>query len=208
MFITLEGGEGSGKSTLAKMLAERLEDGGRSVVLTEEPTGTALGREMWRLFQDPARPPISALAELMLFEAARAQHVTEVIRPSLERGDIVVCDRFADSSIAYQGYGRELGEELVSRLNVVATGGLRPDLTLLLDVPIEAGLERARDANEAGKAADAIGEESLAFHKRVREGFLAVARQEPKRVVVIDATRALGEVMDEVWEVVGRNGDW
>ncbi len=193
---------------MAKMLAERLEDGGRSVVLTEEPTGTALGREMWRLFQDPARPPISALAELMLFEAARAQHVTEVIRPSLERGDIVVCDRFADSSIAYQGYGRELGEELVSRLNEVATGGLRPDLTLLLDVPIEAGLERARDANEAGKAADAIGEESLAFHKRVREGFLAVARQEPKRVVVIDATRALGEVMDEVWEVVGRNSDW
>ena len=202
MFITLEGGEGSGKSTVARLLAERLRESGRAVTLTEEPAGTALGRHVWGMFQHRDQAPVSPLAELLLFEAARAQHVAEVIRPALARGDVVVCDRFSDSSVAYQGYGRELGEDLVDRLNEVATGGLAPDLTLLLDVPLDVGLARAREANDGGKAADAIGEESLAFHRRVRAGFAAIARREPARVVTIDATRTLDEVADEAWKRV------
>jgi len=202
LFITLEGGEGSGKSTIARLLADKIRDAGRAVTLTEEPAGTALGKRMWEMFQGRDGTVVSPVAELLLFEAARAQHVAEVIRPALERGEVVVCARFADSSVAYQGFGRELGREVVIQLNEVATHGLAPDLTLLLDVPLEVGLGRAREANESGKVADAIGEESLAFHKRVRDGFREVARREPGRIVVVDATRALGEVLDEVWGVV------
>lgn len=202
LFITLEGGEGSGKSTIARLLADKIRDTGRAVTLTEEPTGTALGKRMWEMFQARGAAPVSPTAELLLFEAARAQHVAEVVRPALERGEVVVCDRYSDSSVAYQGFGRELGREVVIQLNEVSTGGIVPDLTLLLEVPLEVGLGRAREANEGGKAVDAIGEESLAFHKRVRDGFREVARREPGRVVVVDATRALGEVLDEVWGVV------
>ena len=204
-FLTLEGGEGSGKSTLAAELARRLQETGRRTVLTEEPGGTALGQEFWRYLRNPDSPPLSPLAELFLFEAARAQHVQEVIRPALDEGAVVICDRFADSSVAYQGVGRGLGRDLVEKLNEVATGGLKPDLTLLLDVPPQTGLARARELEHgagATKTKDAIGAETFAFHARVREGFLEIARDEPTRVSVIDAGRALDEVVAEAWGVV------
>jgi len=204
-FLTLEGGEGSGKSTLAAELGRRLEAEGRRVVRTEEPGGTPLGQQFWRYLRNPESPPLTPLAELLLFEAARAQHVEMMIRPALAEGAIVVCDRFTDSSVAYQGYGRALGAELVQTLNEIATGGLAPDLTVLLDLSPEAGLRRARSLESgdgATKTRDVIGGEADAFHQQVREGFLAIARGEPVRVVVIDASQAAAEVAEAAWGAV------
>ncbi len=172
------------------------------MVLTEEPGGTPLGEQFWQYLRDPSSPPLSPLAELFLFEAARAQHVERVIRPALAQGAVVICDRFGDSSVAYQGFGRELGRSLVEGLNAAATGGLRPDLTLLLDLPPEAGLARARSLEQgegATKVQDAIGAETLAFHQRVREGFLQIARDEPGRVMVIDAAMSAADVAAQAW---------
>jgi dTMP kinase len=204
-FLTLEGGEGSGKSTLVAELAKRLRESGLRVVLTEEPGGTSLGQEFWRYLRDPASPPLSPLAEVFLFEAARAQHVETVIRPALDAGAIVICDRFSDSSVAYQGFARGLGRQLVEELNAIATGGLRPDLTLLLDVAPETGLSRARSLEQgdgATKTRDAIGAEDVVFHQRVREGFLQIACEEPGRVCVVDATGSQEDVVAEAWGVL------
>lgn len=203
LFITLEGGEGSGKSTQARALVARLRNQGRPVCATEEPMGTPLGQAIKRLFerQAPSRSGqtiISDWAELFLFEAARAQHVRDVIRPALDRGEIVVCDRFADSTTAYQGHGRGLDMQEVETCNSIATGGLLPDLTLLFDIDPEIGLRRASDASERGdtlrKTSDSIGEETLSFHQRVREGFLAIARANPDRFVIIDASQSEADV--------------
>ena len=189
LLITLEGGEGSGKTTQANALARHLEERGRSVCVTREPGGTALGQAVLRLLRESEGGlTLTPLSELLLFEADRAQHVSGLIRPALASGKIVVCDRFSDSSLAYQGYGRGLGLELIRRLNDEATGGLSPHLTLLLDIPPEVGLARE------GAQIDVTGRESPAFHKRVREGFLALAREEPERFVVIDATLPVDEV--------------
>jgi dTMP kinase len=202
LFITLEGGEGSGKSTIAAELALRLEAEGRAVTLTEEPGGTELGRHFWTYLRG-AGEPLSPLAELLLFEAARAQHVDRVIRPALDAGRVVVCDRYIDSSVAYQGYGRGLGPELVESLNEMATGGLRPDITLLLDVPVETGLRRARSLEDAStKTRDSIGGEEASFHQRVRDGFLAIAERERGRVALIDADLLVEEVWTYCWQRV------
>ncbi len=196
VLITLEGGEGSGKSTQAGALAEFLRDEGYAVLLTEEPAGTELGRLIKGVFEQRAAgeqsAAVNAVTELFLFEAARAQHVAEVIRPALERGQVVLCDRYTDSTLAYQGYGRGLSLDHIRACNHIATGGLAPDLTLLLDVPPEVGLARA-DVRQPGqekreKARDAIGQEPQEFHRRVREGFIALAQREPARFLVIDAT--------------------
>jgi len=188
-FITLEGGEGSGKSTLAAALVCALEERGYTVCPTREPGGTQLGRAIELLFQREGSDDTPApLAELLLFEADRAQHVSEKIDPALAAGDIIVCDRFTDSSLAYQGFGRGIDLGFIRTLNEAATGGLKPHLTLLLDVPPAAGLARA------SAQTDATGRESLDFHIRVREGFLELAREEPGRFVVIDATLPFDEV--------------
>jgi dTMP kinase len=198
-FITLEGGEGSGKTTLAAALACALEERRHNVCLTREPGGTQLGRAIEQLFeQKEADDTPAPVAELLLFEADRAQHVSENIIPALAAGDIVVCDRFTDSSLAYQGFGRDLGLDFVRTLNKAATGGLKPDLTLLLDVPPEVGLARAPTQT------DATGRESIDFHARVREGFLQLAREEPGRFVVIDSTLPLDEVTEMALAVVAR----
>jgi len=204
MFITLEGGEGSGKSSVAVEIARLLETTGRSAIVTQEPIGTELGCRIWEFFQEPDPLAITPLAELLLFEAARAQHIEKVIRPALALGATVICDRFADSSLAYQGYGRGLATSLVESLNDATTGGFQPDLTLLLDVPVEIGLERARrlSATRGAKVEDAIGAESLQFHLRVHGGFQEIARANPKRVIVIDATRPLDEVIERSWQIV------
>jgi len=188
--ITLEGGEGSGKTTLAAQIAQRLRDEGQTVCVTREPGGTELGRLIEGILQEEPSSPLSPLAELLLFEADRAQHVSEIIVPALNARRIVVCDRFTDSSLAYQGYGRGLDLELIRRLNHEATGGLKADLTLLLDVPPEVGLSRGDDQN------DVTGRETIDFHERVRGGFLELARAEPGRFVVIDGTLALEEVTE------------
>jgi dTMP kinase len=195
LFITLEGGEGSGKSTLAGALASWLEERGYEVCLTREPGGTELGRLAVQQLLEGDRSP-APLAELLLFAADRAQHVHEVIAPALAAGKIVVCDRFADSTLAYQGFGRGLDIGLIRRLNDEATGGLKPDLTLLLDLSPEAGLTRE------GAQLDVTGREPVEFHQRVREGFLALARQEPKRFVVIDATLTPEEVTKQAMAAV------
>ncbi len=206
-FITFEGGEGSGKSTVAESIAASLREQGHDVLLTREPEGTALGRHIWAFFRDLAASgeTMTAEAELFLFAAARAEHVRTVITPALESGQVVLCDRFADSTTAYQGHGRGVDLPTVEAASVAACGGLSPDLTLVLDVPAAEGLRRARalEADDA-KIADSIGSESLAFHERVREGFLAIAKAHPERVTIIDAAGPLTDVEASAAEVIER----
>ncbi|MEX2237961.1 MAG: dTMP kinase [Dehalococcoidia bacterium] len=189
MFITFEGGEGSGKSTQASLLAAALESQGHSVTLTQEPRGTDFGLLVWELLARGVAPA----SELFLFAAARAHHVRTVIRPALERGDIVVCDRFSDSTIAYQEYGRRLDRELVRRACRYAEGGVSPTLTFLLDVAPEEGLKRKDGAVED----DAISAETLDFHRRVRAGYLELARDDP-RFHVLDGTKQTDELRETI----------
>lgn len=204
-FVVLEGGDGSGKSTQARRLAETLQSRGLDVVLTQEPAGTRLGELIKGVFEsrhtDRDAPPLSAKTELFLFEAARSDHVRTVIRPALDAGRVVVCDRFTDSTLAYQGYGRGLPLDEVRRLNEIATEGLAPDLVLLFDVPPEVGVARA---DSGGETRDSIGQESLDFHRRVREGFLEIARAGGSVYHVLDATRPEDEVAGAVWSAVER----
>ena len=196
LFITLEGGEGSGKSTQAKALAGRLQERGYDVCLTHEPGGTELGRAVQRLLEGDGAP--APLAELLLFVADRAQHVREVIAPALAAGKVVVCDRFADSTLAYQGYGRGLDFGLIRGLNDEATRGLKPHVTLLLDVSPKVGLARE------GAQLDVTGRESIEFHERVREGFLVLAKEEPERFVVIDAMLEPEGITERVMAAIGQ----
>jgi dTMP kinase len=206
-FITFEGGEGSGKSTIASRAAARLREQELDVLLTREPEGTELGRHLWAFFRELAASgrTMTAEAELFLFAAARAEHVRTVVAPALESGRVVLCDRFADSTTAYQGYGRGVDLSTVEMANVAATGGLSPDLTLVLDVPAAEGLRRARalEADDA-KTPDSIGSESRAFHDRVREGFLAIAKADPGRVTIIDASGSLESVEAAATGVIER----
>ena len=195
VFISLEGIDGSGKSTLAGMLAEYLAETAVEVVSVREPGSTALAESVREILLQPDSE-ICGRAELMLYEAARAQLTNEVIRPALSRGAVVVADRFGDSSVAYQGYGRELGPEAVRLANDVATGGLVPDVTFVVDVPIEVGFARR------GKDPDRIEREGENFHQRVREGFLAIAEAEPERVLVIDGTQSTEEVFSRARDIL------
>ncbi len=193
-FLTFEGPEGSGKTTQSRLLAERLSDDGFEVVTSAEPGGDPVAREIRKILLH-SEEAITPEAELLLYLASRAQHVTRVILPALERNAIVICDRYADSSVAYQGYGRGICLETLSRLNGFATGGLTPDLTILLDVPVEFGLARQQDKNR-------FEAESLAFHNRVRDGFLKLAQDEPGRWVVIDAHGSVKDVAGRIWQKV------
>ena len=201
MFVTFEGIEGSGKSTALRGLAATLVAQGRGVVQTQEPGGCALGTTLRAVLLDARTQNLSERAELYLFLADRAQHVHEVVRPALEAGNVVLCDRFCDSTFAYQGYGRGLDLAMLRQLNEQATGGLVPDLTLLFDLPVETGLARARSRNAAcGKAQNEgrFEAEKLAFHQRVREGFLALAAAEPQRFRIIDASQGPEDVLAQV----------
>ncbi|MBI2844300.1 MAG: dTMP kinase [Armatimonadetes bacterium] len=186
MFITLEGPEGSGKSTQAQIVADFLRSAGQRVLITAEPGGDPIAEQIRAilLHSDSAIVPE---AELLLYLAARAQHVRHIVLPALERRDVVISDRYADSSFAYQGYGRGIDLAKLRMLNDFATGGLVPDLTILLDVPVELGLERQKDRNR-------FEAESVEFHRKVRAGFLDLARLEPQRWVVIDASQTPEEV--------------
>ena len=168
LFITFEGGEGCGKSSQSKLLYNRLKKLAIPVLLTHEPGVTALGKKITRLLKWSSDTAISPLAELLLFNASRAQLVAEVITPALEKDTVVLCDRYADSTTAYQGYGRGLDMAVVTAVNRIGTQGLLPDLTILLDVPVEEGLARKQD-----KKPDRFQTENISFHRRVREGYLA-----------------------------------
>ncbi|MCQ2445042.1 MAG: dTMP kinase, partial [Mailhella sp.] len=189
MFISIEGIEGSGKSTFSRGLAERLASAGISAVVTREPGGCSLGLRIRPLLLD-AGVSVAPLAELHLFLADRAQHVAELIRPALAAGTWVLCDRYADSTVAYQGFGRGMDAHMLKELSSVAAGGLDPDVTFLLDLPEEEGLRRARTRNGAEGTSESEGRfeaEELSFHRRIRGGFLSLAGQEPERFVVLDA---------------------
>lgn len=197
MFISLEGIEGSGKSTVLHMLDQHLQAGGYSVCVTREPGGCALGRGLRALLLDARTQGLRNRAELFLFLADRAQHVGEVIRPALEAGQIVLCDRYVDSTIAYQGYGRGMDPDQLVAINTLATGGLMPDLTLLLDLDPATGIGRAGRRNEEADTVISEGRfesESLRFHCRVRQGYLDLAAASPERMVVLDASRPAEEV--------------
>ncbi len=205
MFVTVEGVEGAGKSTLMGMLAAELERRKLSFVRTREPGGCGLGAKIRPLLLDVSSR-VDSRAELFLFLADRAQHVAEVIRPALERGEWVLCDRYADSTIAYQGYGRGMDVERLQALNDDATGGLWPDRTLLLDLPVETGLARAlaRNGREGLSLSEGRFEaEALAFHERIREGFLARAARWPERFRVLDARLSPEELRAKALEALG-----
>ncbi|MGH2359296.1 MAG: dTMP kinase [bacterium] len=200
IFITIEGPEGAGKTTQARLLYEHLRS--RYPVLhTREPGGTTIGEQIRTLLLDEDFREMAPQAEMLLFAAARAQFVREVVEPALREGRLVLSERYVDASVAYQGYARGLGVDVVRQVNSVATGGLLPDLTLLLDIDAQAGLERARGAEgKQGRRGrgDRLEQEALPFHVRVREGFLAIAREQPNRVQVIDGTGAQQVVHGEI----------
>jgi len=184
-FIVMDGVEGCGKSTQIKLLAEALRAENYEVTVTHEPGGTPVSERVRELLLDPQYPEMTSLTEVMLFCASRAQHCEQVIRPALQAGRMVVCDRFASATCAYQGYAGSLGLELVDSVNRIATGGLEPDLLFVLDLDPAVGLRRKFGDDEA--SGDRIEEKSLGFHRQVREGFLEYARLRPERSVVIDA---------------------
>jgi dTMP kinase len=201
-FITLEGPEGSGKTTQSAALVKRLEAEGLDVVVTREPGGTPTGELIRDILQhDKAGEPICPPAEVFLFAASRAQHVYHVILPALEAGKWVICDRFIDSTTAYQGYGREIPVERLQSINEFAIGPAIPDCTLLFDIEVEAAMERLQQRlGETGGTPDRIEQESLDFHKRVRKGYLNLAAAEPNRFHIVDASRTPEEIEQSVWD--------
>lgn len=203
-FITFEGPEGGGKTTQAKRLLARLREAGRDVLYTREPGGTPTGEAIRGILQhDKAGEPLCDETEVFLFAASRAQLVRSVILPALERGTIVVCDRFADSTTAYQGYGRGFPVEQMLAINAFAIGDAVPDVTLLLDVPVNLGFQRiAERQRQLFEGADRIEREARAFHERVRNGYLELAQKWPNRFRCVEAARTPDEVEQSIWEIV------
>ena len=199
MFITLEGPDGSGKTTQARLLTEWLREQGYEVVLTREPGGTDIGDQIRQVLHDPRNTAMDARAEILLYSASRAQHVAQHIRPELAAGKIVISDRYADSTLAYQGYGRGLDLETLRTITIFATGGLTPDLTLCLDITPQEGLQRRQLGGDEWNRLDA---EALEFHQRVRAGYIELVKQEPERWVVINAARSVKEVQAEIRALV------
>ena len=203
-FITFEGIEGSGKSTQISLLHEHLAAQGKQAVLTREPGGTAIGDRIRRILLDPEHRALDPAAELLLYAASRAQHLATVIRPALADGKIVLCDRFSDATLAYQGYGRGLSIPMIEELDRMVTGALRPDLTLLFDIDARTGLARARGRNaDRGLHREARFEnEDIAFHTRVRDGYYYLAHRDPDRIRLVNASRTPKEVQEEVRRIV------
>jgi dTMP kinase len=196
IFITLEGIEGSGKSTQAAKLRDHLVARGLNVVVTREPGGSPIAEKIRKILLDPSNKKMVPLAELFLYEASRTQHVAEIIAPALEAGKCVICDRFFDASTAYQGSARGIDTGAVERLNLLATGGIKPDLTIVLDLPADAGLKRL------GRSLDRLESESIEFHRRVREGYLRIAAGDPERVKVVDASGPIDDISLRIVQLV------
>ena len=205
MLITFEGGEGAGKTTQIVTLAGYLTERGVGCILTREPGGTDLGKRIRALVLSPDHSGMAPETELLLYMADRAEHLSTVIRPALADGKTVLCDRFFDATLVYQGTARGLSPEWIAQLHALVFAGLQPDLTLLLDLPAAVGLARARRQLEKGVRStqeSRFEDETLAFHQRVREGYLALARQKPERFRVIDAAQAEGRVREDIRSVV------
>jgi len=196
VFITFEGPDASGKTTQIQRLKNRLEDLGEDVLLTREPGGTPISEKIRQIILDKDNDEMGAVTEALLYAAARAQHVSEVIKPALEAGKVVISDRFLDSSVAYQGFGRNLGD-IVKIINEPAAAGLKPDITFLL-VAEPALLRRRRSADEE----DRMDSQANEFHRRVVEGYLKIAEEEPQRVYLIDALKDAEIIGDEIWEII------
>lgn len=214
-FITLEGGEGTGKSTQARGLRERLEKAGLHVLETREPGGTPGAEIVRHLLKSGSVEPLGPFAEAVMIAAARDDHVTHLIRPALEKGDWVVCDRFSDSTRAYQGAGGGVDDKLLASLERISVGETRPDLTIILDAPADLALARAKERESAGQtngkdknaAPDRFEKESLAFHEKLRRAFLDIAARHPDRCVVVDAAQPAEKVSTAVWEAVASRLD-
>jgi len=205
MFITFEGPEGSGKTTQTQALHRYLKGRGYNVLVTREPGGTRIGDQIRRILLDPENGELLPEAEILLFSASRAQLVGQVIRPALQQGAIVICDRFADSTLAYQGYGRGLDLEHLRLITAFATGGLVPDLTIYLDLDVEEGLRRKRrDEGKDREAWNRLDRQALEFHRRVRQGYLTLAAAEPERWFVVDASRPVDVIQQEIRQRVDR----
>ncbi len=199
MFVTFEGADGSGKTTQIALLAEFLREKGFSVLTTREPGGTPIGDQIRTCLHDVRNTAMTPEAEILLYSASRAQLVQEVIRPALDTGHIVLCDRYADSTMAYQGYGRGLNRADLAQITRFATGDLKPDLTILLDMEAEAGIQRR---SKGGDEMNRMDLQTAAFYRRVREGYLTMAAAEPQRWLIIDADRAVDEVQCDIRKAV------
>jgi len=208
-FITFEGVEGCGKTTQIRLLADALKQAGEKVLLTREPGGCPISDKIRAILLDAQNSEMTPKAELLLYAAARAQHIDEVISPALTSGAIVLCDRFTDATVAYQGFGRGLDQGLIKDLNETATTDCKPDLTILIDCPVETGLERAIARIEAGTASDCnhlreerFERESLEFHLRVRNGYLSIAGTSSDRVIVIDGRESVEAIAANIFSAV------
>ncbi len=203
VFIDFEGGEGCGKSTQMRLLAERLRAGGHEVVETVEPGGTRIGNQIRRILLDPSHQELRPMPEMLLYFASRAQNLEEVILPALERGAVVLTDRYTDSTMAYQGIARGLGEHQVLDLHRISCRNVWPDLTILIDIDLDTGLARARSRNrETNGAETRFDDEAAEFHRKVREGYLRMAAREPRRFRVVDGRGSVEQVAAAVWEQV------
>ena len=199
LFITFEGPDGSGKTTQIRLLYKYLEEQGYSVLLSREPGGTSIGEQIRTVLHDVRNSAMLPNTEILLYSASRAQHVGQVIRPALERGELVLCDRYGESTMAYQGWGHGLDIGLLRTITVFATGGLRPDLIIYLDIAVEEGLRRKLDAFEAGTAEwNRMDQKAQAFHERVRRGYLRMASQEAERWLVLDGARAVEDIHQKI----------
>jgi dTMP kinase len=202
-FITFEGIDGCGKTTQFRMLGKWLRERGQTVVETVEPGGTAIGQQIRKILLDPENAEIQPRTELLLYFASRAQNVDQVIRPGLDSGAVVLCDRFTDSTLVYQGAGRGIDTNVVLELDRIACRGLKPDITFLIDIDLETSLMRAKRRNErVGQSESRIDEESIGFHERVRQGYLSLAANEPDRFVVIDGRASINQVGNMIREAI------
>jgi dTMP kinase len=199
LFITFEGTEGSGKTTQMRLLTERLRQAGYPVTENQEPGATAIGRQIRRIFLDPVHDEMAPMTELLLVFASRAQAAADIIAPALDRGDVVVSDRFTDSTLAYQGQARGIGFEKVCKIHELALGSLRPDVTFCLTIDVEAGLARAQHRNQSDTSEARFDQQSVEFHRRVSEGYRRIAAAEPDRVHMVDARGEPQAVAERVW---------